>query len=335
MRKLTPFYLLCFLFISACQISPKDPAKDLPNYALQWERFDSAFFAMDTLDLSASVNELVKQYPHFAPDFFSKILMLNSTKDTGFIKDFYKSYLPIFQQASKLQIVPKELESLQAAFKRIHYYFPKYPLTHRLISFIGPLESYGNIVTTDALALGLQMYLGAHSEWYFSERMQTIYPTYLSRRFAPAYLVVNSVQNILNDIVPVTRTNGTLLEEMIEAGKRQYVINACLPNVADTVRFGFTQLQLNALKQEEPHIWSYILRTKLLYSVQPTDIRSLMQEGVYSDLFGEEIPGNAGKYIGYKIVENWMQQKAPKALTMESLLTMPANTIFTEARYQP
>ncbi len=335
MRKLHPIYLLCFLFISACQISPKDPAKDLPNYALQWERFDSAFFAMDTLHLSASVNELVKRYPHFAPDFFSKILMLNSAKDTVFIKDFYKAYLPIYNEASKLQVVSKEMEALQVAFKNIHYYFPKYPLTHRLISFIGPLESYGNIVTNDALALGLQMYLGANSVWYFSERIQTIYPTYLSRRFAPEYLVVNSVQNILYDIVPNPRTNGTLLEEMIEAGKRQYVINACLPNASDTVRFGFTQLQLNALKKEESHIWSYILRSKLLYSAQPTDIRSLMQEGVYSDLFGEDIPGNAGKYIGYKMVENWMEQKAPKGLTMESLLTMPAQKIFTEAGYQP
>ena len=335
MRKLKPWYLLGILFISACQMSPKDPAKDLPKYHLQWERFDSAFFAMDTLHVASSVNELNRHYPHFAPDFFSKILMLNTAKDTVLIKDFFKAYLPIYKEASKLNVVAKEMDIMQAAFKNIHYYFPKYPLTHKLISFVGPLESYGNIVTNDALALGLQMYLGANSNWYFSERIQTIYPSYLSRRFAQGYIVVNSVQNIINDIVPVTRNNGTLLEEMVEAGKRQYVINACLPTTADSLRFGFTQLQLNALKQEEAHIWSYILHNKLLYATRPADIRSLMQEGVYSDVFGEQIPGNAGKYMGFKIVETWMQQKAPKGFSMESLLTMPASKIFTEAGYQP
>jgi hypothetical protein len=177
--------------------------------------------------------------------------------------------------------------------------------------------------------------LGANSDWYFSERIQTIYPAYVSRRFSQEYLVVNSVQNIINDIVPAKRTNGTLLEEMVEAGKRQYIIHACLPTTADTVRFGFTQLQLNALKQEESHIWGYILHSKLLYSIHPTDIRSMMQEGLYSDVFGEQIPGNAGKYIGYKIVSQWMRQKASKGMTMEGLLTMPSNKIFTEAGYQP
>jgi hypothetical protein len=335
MPKLQIILFIGILLITACQSRQNDPVNGLPKYELQWVKFDSAFFAMDTVHLKASIDVLYQKYPQFAPDFFAKILMLNSSKDTVLIKDFYKAYLPIYKEAVKAGAMQLSLGSFQEAFKHIHFYFPKYPLTHQLISFIGPLESYGNIVTKDALALGLQMYLGPNSDWYFSERLQTIYPIYISRRFSHAYLVANSVQNIINDIVPIPRLNGTLLDEMIEAGKRQYVLNACMPLSADSVRFGYTTLQLNALGKEESAIWTYILHSKIIYSTNPTDIRSIMQEGVYSDIFGAQIPGNAGKYIGYKVVEKWMNQKQQKDLDLETLLNTSNEKIFSASGYQP
>lgn len=335
MRKLQIILFIGILLVTACQSCQNDPVNGLPKYELKWVKFDSAFFAMDTVHLKASIDVLNQKYPQFAPDFFSKILMLNSSRDTLLIKEFYKAYLPIYKEAVKAGAMQLSMVSFQEAFKHIHFYFPKYPLTHQLISFIGPLESYGNIVTKDALALGLQIYLGPNSDWYFSERLQTIYPIYISRRFSHEYLVANSVQNIINDIVPEPRLNGTLLDEMIEAGKRQYVLNACMPLSADSVRFGYTTLQLNALRKEESAIWTYILHSKIIYSTNPTDIRSIMQEGVYSDIFGEQIPGNAGKYIGYKVVEKWMNQKQQKDLALEALLTTPSEKIFSTSRYQP
>ena len=335
MRKLHLPLLAIVLFSWACKSTQSDPAQNAPNHALQWVRFDSAFFAIDTTHIAASIQVLNQKYPQFAPDFFAKILMLNTTRDTVMVKEFYKAYLPIYKQAIKSNAIALEQHAFGEAFKRIHYYFPAYPLTHNIIGFVGPLESYGNIITNNGLALGLQMYLGASSDWYFSERIQTIYPAYLSRRFSHEYLVANSVQNIINDIVPVPKLNGSLLDEMIEAGKRQYVLNACIPQAPDSVKFGFTTLQLNALRQQESTIWNYILHAKLTYSNLPSDIRSLMQEGVYSDVFGESIPGNAGKYIGYQIVAAWMQQKAQKEISMEALLRTPNDRLFAAAAYQP
>ncbi|MEY4279178.1 MAG: hypothetical protein RL377_1182 [Bacteroidota bacterium] len=335
MRNFQIPFLIIVILISACQQAPKDPAKALPKYELSWEKFDSAFFAMDTLHMASSVVALNQRYPQFGPDFFSKILMLNSNKDTVMIKAFYRAYLPVYQEAVKARAMQLSFNSFQEAFKRIHYYFPKYPLTHQLISFIGPLESYGNIVTKDALALGLQMYMGAASQWYFSERIQTIYPSFVSKRFSHEYIVVNSVQNIINDIVPAPKLNGTLLDELIEAGKRQYVINACMPKAPDSVRFGYTPLQLNALRQEEATIWNYILHNKITYSIQPNEIRSIIQESRFSEIFGEQLPGNVGKFIGYRIVEKWMNQKQQKDLSLEDLLNTPSEKIFAGSGYQP
>lgn len=334
MRSIQFIFIAIVLFAVACRSTQKDPASLAPKYSLQVVPFDSAFFAMDTLQTAQSVASLIGKYPSFGNDFFSKILMANPLKDTASIKAFYKEYLPIYKDAKKVNALKNEKHNIEEAFKHVHYYFPKYALPKQLILFVGPLESYGNIITKDALALGLQMYLGSNAEWYFSERIQTIYPTYLSYRFAPAYIAVNSVQNILNDMVsePIT---GTLITQMVEAGKRQYVINKCFPNAPDSIRFGFTQLQIKSVEQEEAKIWEYVLHSKLTYSTNPADIRSMMQEGVYSDIFGESIPGNVGKYIGYKIVQAWMEQKEQKDIAMETLLTTPADKIFIAAKYAP
>jgi hypothetical protein len=292
---------------------------------------------MDTLHTKQALAKLIIQYPNFAPDFFSKILMLKNLEDTQLIKAYYRMYLPVYQEAKKVNAFKIALPELQEAFKRIRFYFPNYALTHNLVFFVGPLESYGNIITEHALAVGLQMHLGANSIWYQDERIQTIYPSYLSRRYKPDNIAVSSVQNILNDIYPQISSEQfpTLIEQMIQAGKQQYIINACLPNTPDSIRMGFTNDQCINLKKQESNIWQYILHEKLSYSTNPNDIDALMQDGVFSSLFGEEIPSNAGKYIGYKIVESWMHQNVQKNITMDDLLKTPAEKIFEAAGYTP
>ncbi|MEY4861722.1 MAG: hypothetical protein RL059_1426, partial [Bacteroidota bacterium] len=47
-----------------------------------------------------------------------------------------------------------------------------------------------------------------------SEQINTIYPTYISRHFAPEYIVVNSIQNILNDYEPLVINGKQLIEQM-------------------------------------------------------------------------------------------------------------------------
>jgi hypothetical protein len=261
--------------------------------------------------------------------------MSHPQKDTASIKAFFKAYLPIYKAAKKTNAIETAKPALEEAFKRVHYYFPQYPLSNRVILFVGPLETYGNVVTKEGVAIGLQMYLGAQSDWYFSEQIQTIYPQYLSRRFTPDYIAVNSVQNIINDIVPMQETGENLLHQMIEQGKRQYIINQCFPNTPDSIRTGFTQNQLVHLAQSEADMWRFLMQQNTLFSKSPTDIRSWMQEAPYSDLFGEQIPGNAGKYVGYKIVCAWMSNKAQEKLSDDALLHTPAQKIFEEAKYQP
>jgi hypothetical protein len=287
---------------------------------------------MDSLHFESDLAKLVQAYPQFSADYFNRILMRSSKKESKKILAFYKAYLPIYQATTKIQAFKKATPEIEEAFKRFHYYFPSYRLPTQLIFFIGPLETYGNVVTKDGLAIGLQLYMGAESSWYDSEQISTIYPRYISRQFAPEYIVVNSIQNILNDYDPLALNGKQLIDQMIETGKRQYILSQCLPTASDTLLLGYTGNQLKAIDENKGDIWTFLSSQNRLFSVDPNLTSSILTEAPYNDYFGEDIPGNVGKYIGYRIVQSWMSQQNGKSKNnLNQLLKMPAKTIFDQA----
>ena len=332
MRLTVLLYGLIGLALAGCNTTSQDPAFTGPTPKITEVRFDSAFFAMDSLHFESDLAKLVQQYPQFSEDYFNRILMMPTKKESKKILAFYKAYLPIYQATTKVQASKKATPEIVAAFKRFHYYFPTYSLPKQLFYFIGPLETYGNVVTKAGLAIGLQLYMGAASSWYYSEQINTIYPTYISRQFAPEYIVVNSVQNILNDYDPIAINGKQLIEQMIEIGKRQYILSQCLPNASDTLLLGYTGNQLKAIEASQSDIWTFLSSQNRLFSVDPSLTAAILAEAPYNDYFGEEIPGNVGKYIGYTIVKSWMkQQEGNLKNDLNRLLKTPAKTIFDQA----
>ncbi len=332
--RISPLFigLLC-LALWSCKTPSQDPASNAPKPNITELRFDSAFFAMDTLNFEASLSQLIQQYPQFSADYFDRILMLSPKKEPKKIRAFYQAYLPIYQATQKIQASQKATSEIEEALRRFHFYFPAYILPKRLIYFIGPLETYGNVVTKDGVAIGLQLYLGAESSWYYSEQINTIYPTYISRQFAPPYIVVNTLQNVLNDYQPISTNGKQLIEQMIEIGKRQYILEQCLPTTSDTLLLGYTANQLKAIKENEGDIWTFLSSQNRLFSVDPNLTSAILTEAPYNDYFGEDIPGNVGKYIGYKIVSSWMQQQNGKSKSdLVLLLKTPALTIFNQVK---
>ena len=316
----------------ACEGPTRDLANNAPKPSIQIIHFEDAFFGIDSLRFKEDLAKLVQQYPSFAADYFDRILMQSPVKELQQIRAFYKAYWPIYKEVKKLNAATLATPQIEEALKRFHYFFPDYVLPKNIIYFIGPLETYGNIVTKDGIAIGLQLYLGAESSWYFSEQVHTIYPSYISRRFAPSYIVVNALENILNDYQPIALNGQSLIKQMIEIGKRQYIMEQCLPSVADTVRMGYTAQQLDALDAEQSDIWTYLSAENRLYATDPNFIHSILGEAAYHEQFGTNLPGNVGKYIGYKIVKDWMrQQKGVDKTDLKKLLQTNPLTILQEA----
>jgi hypothetical protein len=237
------------------------------------------------------------------------------------------------QTSTQFASIKSEEAAIKEGLKFVKYYFPDYKLPTKLITFIGPINSFGNIITIDALAIGLQMYLGKNDPIYVSEEGQSLYPVYVSRRFEKSYMATNCMKNILDDMFPLQDAGAPLCEQMVEAGKRLYFLKQVQPNAPDSIVTGYTSAQLEGCYKSEKDIWSFFIQNNLLYQKDPSLIGDYMTDGPNTAVFGDGSPGFIGQFVGYRILEAWLQKN--KALTLDKVMRTPAKIIFEQAKYKP
>jgi hypothetical protein len=224
--------------------------------------------------------------------------------------------------------------------KYTHHYFPKYPLPEQLISFVGPMDAFyestlgwsGDVITSSGLGIGLQMHLGGNSPLYAEEGGQG-YPQYISRRFEPSYIVVNSARNIIDDMFPDQPKNKTLVEQMVDKGKRMYVLDRLLPDVADTLKIGYTTNQLAGAYKSEAVIWNMFTENNFLYESDYQKIKSFVGEGPKTPELSDESPGYIALFTGWQIVKKYMNDHPDTSL--EQLMQMDNRKIFELSKYKP
>ena len=326
--------------------------KDIPDVSgikieLLVQRFDKDFFSIDTNNIFPSLQQLHAKYPGFLGDYLQNILGLPPVTDTSqatiaAIRKFLSDYRPVKDSADKIfrDLDPVKKDIIQS-LKYVRHYFPRYQLPGKLIPFIGPMDAYfegalggyGDVITNDALAVGLQLHLGKDFSLYKSEMGQALYPTYISRRFDPGYIPVNCTKNIMDDMFPDQSTGKHLVIQMVEKGKRMFLLDKLMPFTEDTLKIGYTKSQLKGCYNNEGLIWNYFLTNGLLYNNDPGMIKNYIGESPNTPEFGEGAPGNIGLFTGWQIVKKYMDNNT--TLSLESLMQTDARKIFEESKYRP
>ena len=322
------------VILLGCNSGQKTPDIRSIDVPLTTIRFEQSFFAIDTLRLDASLQKLASQQPLFTQDFLYNILATTPETAMRDVPQFINAYQSLFKQTgTKFASIKTQEASIKEGLKFVKYYFPEYKLPTKLITFIGPINSFGNIITIDALAIGLQMYLGKNDPIYLSEEGQSLYPRYVSRRFEPEYMATNCMKNILDDLFPLQDAGAPLCEQMVEAGKRLYFLKQVLPSEQDSIVTGYTAAQLEGCYKSEKDIWSFFIQNNLLYEKDPSLIGDYMQDGPNTAVFGDASPGFIGQFVGYRMVETWI--KKTKETSLEKIMKTPAKIIFEQAKYKP
>jgi len=327
--------ILLVTSIIGCKSNKKAPDITHIPIKITVERFEQDLFAKDGKPINQKMDLLSKKYGAFFNDFLYNILALAPQQDSTMqgLAKFIEVYQPIYDSTQVLYGKQIPIREVTEGLQYIKYYFPTYAIPNKIITYVGPIEGYGTVLTTSGLAVGLQMYLGANFSVYQTDYIREIYPSYQSNRFDKNYLAVNCINNILEDIEPTNIAGKPLIEQMIELGKKQYILQACLPNTANHLLYGYTEQQLAGCEKNEAYIWNFFLQNDLLYKKDPLLVRDYVNDGPKTEALGDASPGNIGKFIGHKIVNKWMQQQ--KEASMNTLLATEASTIFTEAKYKP
>jgi hypothetical protein len=250
------------------------------------------------------------------------------------IKMFLHDYHFVYDTAQKyFDDFSDKFKEIKRGLQYVQYYFPEYKTPANVITFIGPVEGYANVLTTSGLAVGLQLYLGDDFPVYHSEFITNVYPDYQQRRFKPAYIAVNCMKNIVSDIYPEKNGSDPLIYQMIDAGKRLYLLDHFLPQLADSLKTGYTQKQLDGCYDNEAGIWNYFVQNNLLFITDPLQVRDYMQDGPYTEVLGQASPGFIGQFIGWQVVKKWMD-KNPE-ITLQQLINTPEKKIYDETKYKP
>ncbi|MEP6466261.1 MAG: hypothetical protein ABJB05_08145, partial [Parafilimonas sp.] len=275
-------------------------------------------------------------YGSFLNDYLYNIMVLPPQPDSVAqkIKMFLHDYRFVYDTTEKsFSNFDDEFKQIKNGLQYVKYYFPNYTLPANIITFVGPVEGYANVLTQSGLAVGLQLYLGHNFSVYSSEFITEVYPNYQQRRFEPAYIPVNCMKNIITDIYPEKNGSDPLVYQMIDAGKRLYLLDHFLPQLADSLKTGYTQKQLTGCYSNEANIWNYFVQNNLLFITDPIQIRDYMQDGPKTEAFGDDSPGFIGQFIGWKIVQKWME--AHENITLPQLINTPEKQIYDEAKYKP
>ncbi len=325
----------CLLFFSC---SNKEKAPDVSNIKIdvQLKRFDKDLFAIDTNNIQQSLNKLQQQYGSFLNDYLYNIMVLTPNPDSVLpkIKLFIHDYSFVYNEAQKkFGNFDDEFNQIKKSLQYVKYYFPGYKTPANVNTFIGPVEGYANVLTQSGLAVGLQLYLGHTFPVYSSEFITEVYPDYQQRRFEPAYIPVNCMKNIVSDIYPEKSGSDPLVYQMIDAGKRLYLLDHFLPQLPDSLKTGYTQQQLDGCYDHEADIWNYFVQNNLLFITDPIQTRDYMQDGPNTEAFGKASPGFIGQFIGWQIVKKWMNKN--NKTTLPQLIQTPERQIYDEAKYKP
>lgn len=332
MKYLLPF-VWCFLF--ACGNKKDKPDVSHLEVKLKLERFEPAFFSLDTNNTAQGLGKLRNAYPYFFPTFMQNILQLNPVDPQSIditrhilasYRSLYDSLQPKYRDLGWLQ------KELTQGFQYVQYYYPQYRVP-AIITFIGTLDAPGVVLTNEYLAIGLQQFAGKNFGGYQLPEVQQLYPTYISRRFDQEYIAANAMKAVVDDIYPDRSAGKPLVEQMIEKGKQWYLLDHLLPDAPDSVKTGYSGKQLSWIQANEGDVWGYIVKNENIYAIDPPVIQTYIGEAPFTQGMPESSPGNIGQWLGWRMVQLFAQ-KHPE-LTLQQVLETAPRAVFEGAKYKP
>ncbi len=324
--------------MTACKHSDKIDVSNIP-VNVKIERFDHDLNEMGKKPMLQQAVFLQQKYGAFYQDFIERILPLGSIRDTAYFKALRKLFLNKDYIAVKHEVdsvfpnLDKQDEALTDAFRRIKYYFPKKQLP-KVYAYFSGFQTQTSI-GDGYFAIGLDMFLGANSKFY-PAIVQSV-PHYLSRRFTPEYIAPRVVEEIAReDMFPEPDKAKTLLDKMIYNGKVMYFMDKMLPDVADSVKIGYTSAQLKWCNDFKAQIWGYFLEENLLYENDDQKIQKYLGEAPFTPGLGEhnESAPKLGIWTGWQIVREYMNRN-PQTTLPQLMANNDAQKILNASKYRP
>jgi hypothetical protein len=87
-----------------------------------------------------------------------------------------------------------------------------------------------------------------------------------------------------------------------------------VPGQPDSLKWGYSQKDLDYFISAEKAMWAYLVDEKLLFNTDRFTIDKFILEGPFTKDFGRGSPARAAVWIGYRIIESYMTKNSPITL---------------------
>lgn len=332
MKKFSLFYMCAMLVLVACGDG------DTTSKAVDVEvvRFEKELFSMDVYAPEAKTKELLKKYPHFMPLYTNRVINIGDTI-RPYVTDGLAAFvtdLAMYELFNSVDSVFEDFSACEATIAeglgRFQEHFPEkqIPVVYTYVSGLNQTLVVGDGV----LGISLDKYLGANNELY--TKVYPPIPQYLKSNMEPAYVGVDAVRAWVSSEINYTPIKDNLLSKMLNEAMALYVTRQVLPNVSDTLLWGFSGEQLRFCVDNEAEMWKYLIQQKLLFSTDYMVINKLVEPGPFTKDFTRDSPARAVVWVGYQIIDAYMQRN--NKLTLSELIKeVDYQRILNESRYNP
>ncbi len=323
-------WLLLLVLMAACTSAGdrfQADVEDIDVGQVEIRRYGRTIFGLDPDRLQEELKRIQPEFPLFLngdlddPETIEKMY--------GFVTDelLIATNRDVQEAFRDLGWLEDELTGL---FRHLNYYFPEQeiPVVYTYVS--GFDYEFRTQYYNNNLILALDMYLGSD----YPEYQKLGVPQYVLRKFQSSYISRDCALEIARSKINFRKTGNDLLDFMINEGKLLWFVKAMLPDIDEGVMFDYTPDQMAWARQHEGLVWAFLIENEALYSAEPDYRQKFILEGPFTAYFGNESPPRLGAWIGFGIVDHYMQRHGDVSLA-ELMQEYDAPKILKGSRYKP
>ena len=333
--KKTTLYLLLSLttaIITSCGTYNRKADLTGIDFDVTIERFDSAFWTMDTTNLEGEFHKLKTNFPEITETYLQQVIRFGHP-DSAITHDTYKifrndtSVQRLYTDAlNKFSDMSEYNKQLTSAFRKAKYFLPHLS-TPKVYCHVSGLNQ-SIIIGNNFISLSIDNYMGSDYEIY---SLLNIYE-YQRKNMKPEKVVCDYITAWLVGEYP-KNVSENLLNDIVYQGKILYTASQLL-ELPDSLLMGYTSAEWEWVNKYEKDMWLSLMASKDLYTTQLIEKGRYVNDGPFTLPFTQESPGRAGVFIGWQIVKSYMKHNSNISI-QQLMQETDAQKILNQSRYNP
>ncbi len=323
---------LAFIFFGCSEWSSqpfyKADVSHIDIDSIEIRQYEEVLFNINPFVLRQEIDPYIVDFSFFLGDFIDEEAGQQQLYDyitDPFLIDLYLDSRDKWPYMSDLSA------SLTEAFRYYRYHFPEdsLPIVYTYISGID--YNMPVMYAEGHLVIALDAYLGSDYPLYGKLAI----PAYQSRWMTPGQAPVDVMRMMARkQLTKSSSSPETLLEHMVQEGKKLYFLDCMLPDMHDSLKIKYTSTQLDWMENYSGYAWTYKTDNELLYSTDHSAITKFVREAPFTSTFSRNSAPRTGAWLGWQIVREYMRRNQDISLK-ELFQEDDARRILTGSRYRP